>query len=196
MPEGADPLIDVNEPTDPPPTIKGEDTRTVPFSALSAERRRVTEARKAAETAEARAKALEEAHAKLSADAETWRKSHEAWEAHRTAEGERATKALADRLANLPEDLRADIEAEIEDGMAPAQVLRWIERAEKMAGQAAPTAPDKQQQPVGGRSASGSPSPDELPPEVVEWVRTRRPDLAGVSPATVKKMFEKFGPKK
>lgn len=196
MVETTDPLSDVIDTHDAPP-VKGEDTRTVPFSALSAERRRATEARRAAEAEAARAKALEEAHAKLAADAEAWRKGHEAWIAHQAAESERATKALADRLAGLPDDLRADIEAEIEGGMQPAQVLRWIERAEKMAGSTAQQAADtKPTQPVGGRSASGAPSADELSPEVAEWVRTIRPDLASVSAAVVKKMFDKIGPKK
>lgn len=197
MVETADPLSDVIDAHDAPP-VKGEDTRTVPLSALSAERRRATEARRAAEAEAARAKALEEAHAKLAADAEEWRKSHEAWTAHRAAESERATKALAERLAKLPDDVREDIEAEIEGGMQPAQVLRWIERSEKMAGTTAQAdaAQAKPTQPVGGRSASGAPSADELSPEVAEWVRTVRPDLASVSAAVVRKMFDKIGPKK
>lgn len=197
MVDDVDPISDDAGTHDAPP-VKGEDTRTVPFSALSAERRRVTEARRAAEAEAARAKALEEAHAKLTADAEMWRKSHEAWTAHQAAEAERATKALADRLAKLADDVREDIEAEIKSGMQPAQVLRWIERAEKMAASKAAdtSAETKPTQPIGGRSAAGAPSADELSPEIAEWVRTVRPDLASVSAGVVRKMFERIGPKK
>lgn len=193
MVETTDPLSDVTDTHETTP-VKGEDTRTVPLSALSAERRKATEARKAAEAAEARAKALEEAHAKLIADAEAWKKGHEAWTSHQTAESERATKALADRLANLPDDVREEIEAEIEDGMGAAKVLRWIERAEKLAGikPADETRQEKPKQPVGGRGAAASPSPDELPPAVKEWVETRRPDLAGRAPAVIRKMYDSF----
>ena len=82
--------------------------------------------------------------------------------------------------------------------MQPAQILRWIVRAEKMAGTkpAAAAAETKPTQPIGGRSAAGAPSADELSPEIAEWVRTVRPDLASVSAGVARKMFERIGLKK
>lgn len=194
MPDESDPLIGIDD-THTAPPIKGEDTRTVPFSALSSERRRASEAKRIADAAEARAKAAEEKAAALESQAAEWRKSHDAWTAHRTAESERSTKALAERLAALPEDVRADIEADIESGTPAAQVLRWIELAERMAGakpaaQAETTKPASY--PSGGRGPGSVPASDELSPEIKRWVESKRPDLAGVSPATVRKMYDKF----
>jgi hypothetical protein len=189
-----DPLIGIDDTHNAPP-VKGEDTRTVPFSALSGERRRASEAKRAADAAEARAKAAEERAAALASEIETYKGSHEKWTAYQTAEAERSTKALAERLAALPEDVRADIEADIESGTPAAQVLRWIERAEKMAG-TKPVAQAQTGYPSGGRGPSGAPAQDELTPEEAAWVESSRPDLRGVAPAVVKKNFLKLGPKK
>jgi hypothetical protein len=187
MPEGdPDSLIDV---TDPPPDVKGEDTRTVPLSVLQVERRKAATAAKALAEAQAKAAALEK-------ERDEYRSGHEAWSKHSAAEKARTAEALSKRIASLPDDMRAEIESDIADGMSEAQILRGLDRAERLSKLTAPAVEEKPTHPIGGRSAGGAPAADELTPEIKAWVETQRPDLRGVSPDVVRKMHQKLVPKK
>lgn len=191
MPDDApDPLIDAPDTHEDPP-VQGKDTRVVPFRELERERRIRRDAAKAAADAKTEAEALRARLAETEKERDGYKSSHDAWTKAQEEAKTKATETIATRLAALPDDIRSDLETEI-DGMEPAAALRWLDRLDKVRGAAPATEPAKPQHPTGGRSASGAPAADELSPEIKKWVETRRPDLAGVNPATVRKMYEKF----
>lgn len=192
MPDGS--VIDEGEGGQGAVPVQGTDTRTVPLTELQRERQRAAQAKKAAEAAEARAKAAEERAAALAGEVETYKGSHEKWTAAEKAAAEKTSKALADRLATLPDTVRAEIEAEIKDGLSAAQALRWIDRAEALAGKPAAQAETAKPEghPAGGRAATGTPAPDELTPEQLAWAKRRNLPAGQMNRATVEVLMKAF----
>jgi hypothetical protein len=192
MPEGdPDSLIDVPDTHEDPP-VQGKDTRVVPFRELERERRIRRDAAKAAADAKTEADALRARLAEIEADRDKFKTGHDAWTKAQDEARNKATETIAARLALLPEDLRAELETEIEGGMDPAAALRQLDRLDKVRGATPAAEPAKPQHPTGGRAATGTPAADDLSPEIKKWVEARRPDLIGVNPATVRKMYDKF----
>ena len=194
MPETADQLLDVTDTHADTPPITGADSRMIPFRELEKERRQRREAARLAETTRAEADQIKARLAEIEKERDTYKASHDAWTKAQDEARTKATETMAARLAALPDDIRDELEAEIEGGMDPQAAIRWLDRLDKVRG-TTPTAaadPVKPVHPVGGRGAQGAPAPDELTPEMKAWVERRRPDLIGVSPATVRKMYAKF----
>lgn len=179
-------LIDDTAPT---PEVKGSDTRTVELRELIKERQATARKAKEAEAAKAEAEALRTKLAEAERDRDTYKDGHAAWTKHTTESAAKEADALKTRIAALPEADRKEIEGEIKDGLSPAQALRWLDRLDKAKGATQAADPAKPEHPTGGRTAAGTPAPDELTPEQKRWVAAKGLP-ASLSKATVETMMK------
>lgn len=172
--------------------------RTVPLSSLKAERDK-------RQALEARLKAIEEANAeaerKRAEEEGRYRDLYEDLKAkhdeqagtlstlqeRETARIEALQTSNADRILNLADNLR-DL---VPPGLDPEATAAHLDRLEKL-----DTTPPPPGMPPGGRTNGAPANARELPPDVATWVESSAPHLKGLSPATVIKHFNKYGPGK
>ncbi len=168
------PISDVPTPPTSAPAPAGP--VMVPLTVVQEERQR-------AQAARAEADALKARLAELEPDATRWRD-------HTVAEAKRLDEANAAALAGLPEAARLALSKLDRDNLAAALSAYGTIAA----AQPIPT-PEPPRHPVGGGVQQSAVSPMELTHIERAWVESARPDLRDVSPASVKAMFAKFGPK-
>lgn len=177
MPD-AESISDVQTPpkTDPP---AGSSTEAPNAAALLAELQKERKARQALEASAAE-------FAKAAQERDDIAKRHEAYTAH-------VAKANADALAGLPEAARNQL-APLIEGKDPVDVAQLIGLVRAV--QPAPGAVQAPAYPAGVQNQAAAAPGLENTPDETQWVETVRPDLRGVSPAVIRKMYKQFGPKK
>jgi len=172
------PVIDVSTQAQAPtaPAVPASD---VTSAGLLAEVTRERKARQALEAEVADLRKLRDDHSNLSA-------THSSFV-------EQMRTHNARRIESLPEHARGIISA-LPPTSTEVDIARALDAlAPILAAVAAPAAaPAAPVYPTGVQSPAGVPSPDELTPDERAWVESVRPDLRGVSPAAVRKMFNVF----